>query len=113
MAFFDDVKRLSKNVADKGKDAIEITKLNSQIGSEKDKMRDTYVKIGEAIFMNFKNGNDQGFGETCVSLQEAESRIDDLKNKIIEIKGATKCPSCGEEVGKETVFCPKCGGKVS
>jgi len=113
MAFFDDVKKLTKNVADKGKDAIEITKLNSQIGTEKDKMKDTFAKIGETVYMNFKNGNDQGFGDTCVLLQEAEARIEELRNKVLEIKDASKCPSCGTEVSKETTFCPKCGAKLN
>ena len=40
MAFFDDVKKFGKNITDKGKDVIEITKLNSQINTEKDKIKD-------------------------------------------------------------------------
>ncbi len=113
MAFFDDVKKLGKNVAEKGKDAIEITKLNSQISSEKDKMKDLYSKIGEQVFINFKNGNDQGFGEWCVQIQELEAKVEELKNKVMEIKDSSKCPACGAEVSKETAFCPKCGAKVN
>ena len=33
MAFFDEVKRIGKNITEKSKDVIEITKLNSQINS--------------------------------------------------------------------------------
>ena len=113
MAFFDDVKKLGKNVAEKGKEAIEITKLNSQIGGEKDKMKDMFTKIGEQVFVSFKAGTDHGFGEWCVQLLEMEAKIDELKNKIMEIKDSTKCPSCGSEVSKETAFCPKCGAKVN
>lgn len=113
MAFFDDVKKLGKSVADKGKDAIEITKLNSQITGEKDKMKDMFAKIGEQVFANFKMGNDQGFGEWCVQLQESEARIEEIKAKVMEIKNASKCPSCGAEISNETTFCPKCGAKVN
>ena len=113
MAFFDDVKKLGKNVAEKGKEAIEITKLNSQISTEKDKMKEMFAKIGEQVFLSFKAGNDQGYGEWCVQLQEMEAKIDELKNKIMEIKDSSKCPSCGSEVSKEIAFCPKCGGKVN
>ncbi len=112
MAFFDDVKRLGKNVADKGKEAIEITKLNSQVNAEKDKMRDMFAKIGEQVFVNYKNGNDQGFGEWCVQMQEAEGRMSALNAQIMEIKNASKCPSCGAEVSNDVAFCPKCGGKL-
>jgi rubrerythrin len=113
MAFFDDVKKLGKSVAEKGKDAIEITKLNSQISGEKDKMKDMFAKIGEQVFANFKMGNDQGFGEWCTQLQEAEGRIAELQQKVLEIKNASKCPSCGAEISNETAFCPKCGAKVN
>ena len=39
MVFLDDIKRFVRILL-KGKDAIEITKLNSQIGAEKDKIKD-------------------------------------------------------------------------
>lgn len=113
MAFFDDVKKLGKSVAEKGKDAIEITKLNSQISGEKDKMKDMFAKIGEQVFANYKAGNDQGFGEWCMQLQEAEIRMEEIKAKVLEIKDASKCASCGAEISKETTFCPKCGAKVN
>lgn len=112
-AFFDDVKKLGKSVAEKGKDAIEITKLNSQVSAEKDKMKDMFAKIGEQVYANFRNGNDQGFGEWCVQIQEAEARIEEIKAKVMEIKDASKCPNCGGEVSKEVAFCPKCGAKVN
>lgn len=113
MAFFDDVKRIGKNIGDKGKDVIEITKLNSQISSEKDKIRDLYGKIGEATYKAFSNGEVVSFDDLCIQIKEIETVVSDLSAKVLEIKNATKCPGCGEEVTKETRFCPKCGAKVN
>lgn len=113
MAFLDDVKKFGKNVADKGKDAIEITKLNSQIGTESSKMNELFVKIGAQVYENFKNGNAGGFEEVCGQVAEIEAKVAELRGKVMELKDSAKCPSCGAEVSKEVAFCPKCGAKVN
>ncbi len=112
MAFLDDVKRFGKNISEKGKDAIEITKLNSQIGSEKDKIRAVYYSIGEAVYKAYAAGENSDFEELCIQVKESENIINDLNAKVLELKNATKCPSCGNEVAKDTAFCSKCGTKV-
>ncbi len=113
MAFFDDVKKFGKNITDKGKDVIEITKLNSQINSEKDKIKDFYVKIGEEVYKAYAVGQGSAYDEVCGQIKQVEDTINELTAKVLELKNATKCPSCGAEVTKETTFCPKCGTKVN
>lgn len=113
MAFFDEVKKLSKNVADKGKDLVEVTKLNSQVSTEQAKIAEIFGKIGAQVYENYKAGNDSGFGEFCAQIAEVEVKINELKSKVMEIKESAKCPQCGAEVAKETAFCPKCGTKMN
>ncbi len=113
MAFLDDVKKFGKNITDKGKDVIEITKLNSQIGTEKDKIKDLYVKIGEQVYKSFGAGESSAFDELCVQIKEIEAKVDELSAKVLELKNAAKCPNCGAEVTKETLFCSKCGAKIN
>ncbi len=113
MAFLDDVKKFGKNITDKGKDVIEITKLNSQIGNEKDKIKEMYVKIGEEVYKSYSAGEGSAFDEYCVQIKEIEAKIDELTAKVLELKNATKCPNCGAEVTKETSFCSKCGTKIN
>ncbi len=113
MAFFDDVKKIGKNISDKGKDVIEITKLNAQIGSEKDKIQDLYVKIGQEVYTAYKAGEETPFAALTAEISAIESNIDELNAKILEIKDAVKCPSCGAEAAKETAYCSKCGTKIS
>lgn len=112
MAFFDDVKKFGKNLSDKGKDVIEVTKLNSQINSEKDKIKDIYFKIGEQVYQAYKNGSESAYAESCAQVAEMDAKVQELTNKVLELKNASKCPSCGVEVTKETAFCPKCGAKL-
>ena len=112
MAFFDDVKKFGKNITDKGKDVIEITKLNSQINSEKEKIKEVYLKIGEQAYQAYKGGGDSAYAESCAQITEMEVKIKELSDKVLELKNSSKCPSCGAEVSKETAFCPKCGAKL-
>ncbi|MGI6050226.1 MAG: zinc ribbon domain-containing protein [Acetivibrionales bacterium] len=112
MAFLDDIKRFGKNITEKGKDAIEITKLNSQIGAEKDKIKDLYLKIGEAVYRAYVAGETTGYEELCAQIRASEDVISELNDKVLELKNSTKCSNCGNEVPKDTAFCSKCGTKV-
>lgn len=113
MAFLDDVKKFGKNITEKGKDVIEITKLNSQISSEKDKIKDIFVKIGEEVYNAYAAGQGSAHDELCGQIKEIEDKINELTAKVLELKNATKCPNCGAEVTKDTAFCSKCGTKVN
>lgn len=111
--FFDDVKKFGKNITEKGKDVIEITKLNSQISSEKDKIKDLYVKIGEQVYKAYSAGESSVYDESCAQIKEIELKINELTAKVLELKNASKCSNCGAEVTKDTAFCPKCGTKIN
>lgn len=113
MAFLDDLKKFGKNVAQKSSDMVEITKLNGSISQEKEKIRKTYREIGEAVYEQYKAGNDLGMGEKCSQIGEYEAKIKELEQNILEIKNAMKCPSCGTEVTADTAFCPQCGAKLN
>lgn len=113
MAFLDDVKRFGKNITDKSKDVIETTKLNSQINTEKDKIKELYTKIGEEIYKAYAAGESSEYEELCTQIKEGEDLINELKEKILVLKNATICSNCGAEVPKDTAFCSKCGTKTN
>ena len=56
MAFFDKLNQVAKNLGDKTTDAIETTKLNSKINSERNAADDELKKIGEFYYSVFANG---------------------------------------------------------
>lgn len=112
MSFLDDVKKFGKNLTDKGKDIVEITKLNSQINAEKENIKELYRKIGEQVYEDYKNSGEGPYAEFCGQIAEIEAKIKELNDKVLELKNASKCPNCGTEVNKESAFCPKCGTKI-
>lgn len=111
MAFLDDLKKATKNIAQKTGEIVEISKLNLSISQEKDKISKIYADIGKAVYEQYKQGNDIGFGDKCAVIAEHERTIEELQQKILEIKNVKKCPSCGTEVGLDIAYCPQCGAK--
>ena len=90
---------------------MEISKLNLSISQEKDKINKIYSEIGKAVYEQYIAGNDVGFGEKCTVIAEHERKIEELQQKILEIKNVKKCHSCGTEIGKDIAYCPQCGAK--
>jgi len=113
MNFLDDLKRIGRNLKDKGKDVLEITKLNAQISAEKDKIRELYYKIGEEVYKAYSAGESTVNDEACAKIKEIEDKIKELNAKVLELKNATICPNCGTELDKNVNFCSKCGAKVA
>jgi len=112
MSFLDDVKRFGKNLTDKGKDMVEVAKLNSQINSEKENIKELYRTIGGQGYQDDKNSGEGPYAELCGQIAEIEAKIKELSDKVLELKNASKCPNCGTEVSKDSAFCPKCGTKL-
>ncbi|NLM72981.1 MAG: zinc ribbon domain-containing protein [Clostridiaceae bacterium] len=112
MAFLDEVKKFGKSIADKSKDVIEVTKLNSQIATEKDKIKELYQKIGEHVYNNYVAGESTVNDELCAEIKEINAKIEELSAKVLELKNATLCPNCNAELAKDVTFCSKCGAKV-
>ena len=113
MAFMDDLKKFGKNISQKTSDMVEVTKLNSAISQEKEKIRKLYYEIGTAVYEQYKAGNYLGMEEKCSQIAEIEQKIEELQQKIQEIKNSKKCPGCGTEVTADTAFCPQCGNKLN
>lgn len=69
--------------------------------------RECYNELGHC-FNKDKHGTDFSFSE---AQKPAENEDDILKNsdKPMLVDGKTRCIKCGEVIGAELPFCPKCG----
>jgi len=132
MAFFDRLSKAAKNVASKGADTLEITRLNGKIMNEKSAMETVKTKIGDYYWRLFEDGHelDEEVTEMCLEIKDIQESIDMLqaeidtinqKAKKVEEDGAPeeapmvsgiKCPNCGtlNEIG--TKFCRECGTRL-
>lgn len=127
MAFFDKLGDIAKNIGDKTGDAIETTKINTEIASKKREVSLLKQKIGVFYYDKYKNGEsiDPEALEYFVEVDALMLQVNDLQREIDMIKGENeakamskstdlgiKCSNCGRvnEVGKK--FCSDCGSKL-
>lgn len=111
----DKTANVANNVAKKSGELVEITKLNSSISAEENKIRDTFTEIGKMIYDRFeKNENDTNDTEIlnlCNSIITMKNNIAAYKDKISELKGIKACPNCKTDIEKDMRYCPECGNK--
>ena len=103
----------AKAAAKKSGDIVEVTKLNMSIGTEEDKIETVYTEIGKAVYDIYTKGEDVGeeFRDLCEKIRTHQKNIEEIKQKILELKNVKLCPSCSTELELDIAFCPKCGTK--
>ncbi len=109
----DKVSSAAKSAVKASNELIEVTKLNSAINSQKDKMKALMLEIGELAYNTYKDGKplDAEMSLKCESIAECEKNIEEIKEKILDIKDMKKCSSCSAEVDHDVLYCPRCGNK--
>ena len=123
MAFFDELTKKAKDVAnlaaDKAKDAAELTKITVAIAGEQKEIDKNYRTIGEWFVSEYE-------GEIPDAVRELVEAVNASKAKIAELEAskpakeeepvceaapaAKKCPICGAE--SDSKFCPQCGAPM-
>lgn len=112
MSFFEKLTSAGKDMAKKTKELADITKLNLQISSEEDNIKEKYKEIGKLYYELYSSNPDEKFAEFCSAITQSMGKISDLRNQINEIKGVKKCSNCGAEIASTAVFCSACGSKA-
>lgn len=116
MAFFEKfgekLTNAGKDVAKKTKELADVTKLNMQINSEEDNIKNKYTEIGKLYYKLFSESPDENFAQLCSSIAESANKINSFKEQIQAIKGVKKCSSCGAEMDESAQFCSVCGNKI-
>lgn len=102
----------SEKVAQKTKDAVELTKLKSQISTEENRIQAAFLEIGKKFFEKNAGEVSEEFVESFNIINEAKAKIAEISNTIMDIKGTYNCPNCGTEVATTAAFCANCGSKL-
>lgn len=101
-----------KDIAEKTKKMSDTSKLNHEITKQQEAINRTYSQIGKLYFENYADLDYPDLKELCDSIKEANNKIEEYKQQIIQIKGLTNCPSCNKEVPTSAAFCASCGYKL-
>lgn len=113
MAFLDNISKkitdATASAAQKTRDIAEISKLNSAISEEEEKLNNAYIQIGKLYCANHANDFEDCYAVCVGIVKEAEKKIADMQASIREIKGIIACPKCGEYISLNVAFCSSCG----
>lgn len=119
MPFLDNISKkvgdAAKTAAKKSGEIVEVTKLNRSISLNEEKINKLYIEIGKVFYLKHENGDSLAGEELtawCNQISELNEEIENLKDKILELKNIKICPNCKTEVGPDILFCPKCGTKL-
>ncbi len=103
----------AKAAAKKSGSVVEVTRLNMNINAEEDKVRKIYSDIGKQLYEDYTEGKNVGdkILEYCLKIDEVIKSIDEMREKILELRNVKACPNCGMELDVEMEYCYKCGRK--
>ena len=91
MEFFDKLgdtlSTKGKEVSGKAKDLAEIASLKRQISTCEDVIRKNYIEIGKRYYESFGQEPGAEYEEFCRAIANANSGIEELEQKIKEVKG--------------------------
>jgi hypothetical protein len=92
---------------------VEVTRLNMNINAEEEKVRKIYSDMGKQLYEDYTEGKSVGdkILEYCVKIDEIIATIDEMREKILELRNIKACPNCGMELDIEMEYCYKCGRK--
>ena len=91
---------------------IESTKINAMITAESKSIEKLYLELGELIYERFQDSpvmEDSAVRAIADELDTHLEKISSYRSELAEVRGMKVCPSCGEIIEKNALFCPKCG----
>lgn len=102
--------------AKKSQSLIEYSEISLSMSSCKKKIDEIYLKIGEKVYKNFREGNLEiskikEILEYCAEISQLEIELKRLKKKMLKLKNRKECRSCGRLIDKKAEFCDRCGCK--
>ena len=117
MAFFD---TLSKKLSDAGqsvsqqtKNLGEINRLNNLIAENRKGISQRCFELGKAYYQAHHEEENVEFPALVSQISELLKGIEEAEETIKQLKGITKCPTCGTEVPAQSAFCPNCGTQIA
>ncbi len=110
-----EAEKLTKVVADKTSNIVDVTKLNISLSDTEKKINKLYASIGEIVYADFANDTQlpEKLTELCEQIAEFKNEADSIRGQIAELKASVACPACGVPNGKESEYCSKCGAKLT
>ena len=109
MGIGDKFNQFTKSAVSKSKEMAEITKLNMEIKSCEQKIRELSLQVGLNVVERRLLEEDEQIGAMFAQIDGLRETISKDQDMIQAIKNINVCPNCGAEVSRSSNFCDKCG----
>lgn len=129
MGFMDEVAAFTKGVGQKAKDNYDIVAMNGKIASITKEIRGVYAQIGEKYYALHNGEPEEALRDLVDTVKSLEAQAASIERQIENTKAAVSsaapssvpsadgshgyCDKCGAPLPPDSVFCVKCGAKVS
>lgn len=116
MGFFDDLGRTisgaSQNMVQKSRDHSDANRFMALISSEEQNIMAAYAEIGRLYIEKYEGNYNKDIEGIVNSVKESQSRIDEYRLRVQELRNMQTCSQCGMEISRDMAFCPSCGNKM-
>lgn len=116
MAFFDNIgqriTQTGQSTIQKTKDMAEVARINALISGQEKQLENSFNRLGRTYYAQHTGDAEEGYVEIITAIKSAESKIDEYKRQIRDIKGMVCCEKCGAEVAVGARFCISCGAPM-
>lgn len=104
--------QMTQSAISKSKEVAGITKLNVEIGTLNQNLKNIHTEVGKYVLENGLLTEDATVAEWASKAAAIKADIEADTERIKNLKNVNTCPGCGAEVSKTSKFCPKCGAAI-
>ncbi len=110
--FIYDAKKCVDKAGEKAGEAINYSKLSLEKAEIKGRLRERYAELGKFCYKMHETGTDYS-GNMKGTIREINNLEDRLKETDDALKIPKTCSLCGAKNPSDSMFCSKCGEKLS
>ncbi len=117
MGLFEDVvvnaKTAANVVGKKASQIVDISKLRISAAELNHEIESKFEDIGRRVYEAKKLGNDADVSESISALDDLYEQLDAVNDQLAATRTKIVCKNCGEQNTQGSVYCSKCGHKLS
>lgn len=92
-------------------EAVEWTKLSVAVNAKQYDLEKEYAKLGRILYDSYQDNSSSvaDCEQQCAVITAVKKELEELEEKLQQLKKKRTCPSCGAEVSDNSVICAACG----
>lgn len=104
--------QMTQSAISKSKEVAGVTKLNMEIGSLNQEIKNIQTQVGAYVLDNGFLMENPYIADWAEKVKGFKAEIEAKNEKILELKNVIVCTKCGREVSRSNRFCEHCGAEI-